>query len=125
MFNQILDGLGKLEVPQSLAPVHGQGVVLNLVGSLAGLHLQVKGVVIVVEGGFNVHEWTWLAVRVNLLRVHIPVGQKSGADQALGLGDEVAHAAGQLLIEKHKTGYDLLQDSWKILMLIVLVFKMC
>ena len=95
-FNEVLDGLGELEVPESLAPVHGERIVLELVGSLAGLHLEVERVVVVVEVGFDVHEWSGLAVGVDLLGVHVPVGQKSGADQALHLGNDEAHAAGHL-----------------------------
>jgi hypothetical protein len=32
--HEILDGLGELEVPQSLVPVHGERVVLELIDSL-------------------------------------------------------------------------------------------
>ena len=52
--------------------------------------------VVVVEVGLDVHEWAGLAIGFNFLRVQVPVGQEAGANEALNLRDDVAHAAGQL-----------------------------
>lgn len=100
---QSLESVGELEIPEPLGPVETERHIVEFLLALAALELNVDILFVILEGGLNVKERSDITIGwAFILRIHVPVGQKTSLNSALNVGDDRLHSGSELEKGKEK-----------------------